>query len=56
MSDGGAEHLLVRGASTAVVTEVGGGLRALEHRGRPLIRPYAAGEVRPRHRGSLLAP
>ena len=56
MSAGGAEHLLEHGASTAVVTEVGGGLRALEHRGRPLVRPYRPGEVRPRFRGSLLAP
>jgi len=56
MSTGGAEHALAWGESTAVVTEVGGGLRALEHRGRPLLRPYVAGEVRPRYRGSLLAP
>ena len=56
MSAGGAEHLLEHGPSTAVVTEVGGGLRALEHRGRPLVRPYRPGEVRPRFRGSLLAP
>ena len=56
MSAGGAEHLLEHGPSTAVVTEVGGGLRALEHRGRPLVRPYLRGEVRPRFRGSLLAP
>jgi len=56
MSAGGAEHLLVLGDLTAVVTEVGGGLRLLEHAGRPLVRPYAAGEVRPRFRGALLAP
>lgn len=56
MSIGGAEHRLTWGGSTAVVTEVGGGLRALEHEGRPLVRPYGAGELRPRYRGALLAP
>ena len=56
MSAGGDEHLLVAGDLTAVVTEVGGGLRSLEHRGRPLVLPYGAGEVRPRFRGSLVAP
>ena len=53
---GGDEHRLVAGELTAVVTEVGGGLRSLDHRGRPLVLSYAAGEVRPRFRGSLLAP
>ncbi len=56
MSTGGDAHLLAVGDLTAVVTEVGGGLRSLEHRGRPLVRPYAADEVRPRYRGALLAP
>lgn len=56
MSAGGAEHLLERGQLTAVVTEVGGGLRSLEHRGRALVRAYSPDEVRPRYRGALLAP
>lgn len=56
MSAGGADHMVRSGDYTAAVTEVGGGLRMLEHRGRPLVRPYAAGDVRPRYRGSLLAP
>ncbi len=56
MSRGGEEHRLTHGGYVAVVTEVGGGLRLLTHDGRDLVRPYAADEVRPRFRGSLLAP
>jgi aldose 1-epimerase len=56
MSRGGTEHLIRHGDYSAVVTEVGGGLRLLRHRERDLVRPYGADEVRPRFRGSLLAP
>jgi aldose 1-epimerase len=56
VSRGGEEHLLSHGGYTAVVTAVGGGLRLLSHEGRDLVRPYEPGEVRPRFRGSLLAP
>lgn len=56
MSRGGAEHAIRHGELTAVVTEVGGGLRLLRHGERDLVRPYGAAEVRPRYRGSLLAP
>ena len=56
MSLGGEEYLLTRGEYTAVVTEVGGGLRVLRHGDRDLVRSYAADEVRPRSRGALLAP
>jgi aldose 1-epimerase len=56
MSRGGAEYPLRHGDYTAVVTEVGGGLRALTHGGRDLILSYGADEVRPRSFGALLAP
>ncbi|WKN46744.1 aldose 1-epimerase family protein [Nocardioides sp. Arc9.136] len=56
MSRGGAEHELTHGGLVAVVTEVGGGVRLLQHDGRDLVRPYAADEVRPRFRGSVLLP
>jgi len=56
MSRGGAEYSLRHGDYTAVVTEVGGGLRSLTHRGRDLVLSYGADEVRPRYFGALLAP
>jgi aldose 1-epimerase len=56
MSRGGAEHTLRHGDLEAVATEVGGGLRLLRSGDRDLVRPYAAGEVRPRFRGAILAP
>ncbi len=56
MSRGGEEHRLTHDRYVAVVTEVGGGLRSLTHAGRDLVLSYAADEVRPRYRGSLLAP
>jgi aldose 1-epimerase len=56
MSRGGAEYALRHGDYTAVVTEVGGGLRSLTHGGRDLVLSYAADEIRPRYFGALLAP
>lgn len=56
MSLGGDELQLRHGDLTAVVTEVGGGLRLLRHRDRDLVLPYRRDEVRPRYRGALLAP
>ena len=56
MSRGGQELELRHGPYTAVVTEVGGGLRSLRHGGRDLLLGYGAEEVRPRYRGALLAP
>jgi aldose 1-epimerase len=56
MSLGGDEHLLTHGPYRAVVTEVGGGLRLLQHAGRDLVMSYPAGALRPRFAGSLLAP
>jgi aldose 1-epimerase len=56
MSIGGREHELRDGSYSAVVTEVGGGLRTLRHGSVDLVRPYGAEEVRPRYSGVLLAP
>jgi aldose 1-epimerase len=56
VSRGGDEHAIRHGDLTAVVTQVGGGLRVLRHGEHDLVRPYAADEVRPRYRGALLAP
>jgi aldose 1-epimerase len=56
MSAGGREHELRAGPYHAVVTEIGGGLRVLEHDDRQLVRPYATGRVRPRYTGNVLAP
>jgi aldose 1-epimerase len=56
MSAGGREHELSAGSYRAVVTEVGGGLRVLEHDDRSLVRSYPAGTVRPRYTGNVLAP
>jgi aldose 1-epimerase len=56
MSLGGDELQLRHGDLTAVVTEVGGGLRLLRHRDRDLVLPYRRDEVRPRYRGAVLAP
>ena len=56
MSLGGAEHLLAHGPYRAVVTEVGAGLRLLQHAGRDLVLSYPAGTIRPRFAGALLAP
>jgi aldose 1-epimerase len=56
MSRGGREVELRDGDWSAVVTEVGGGLRLLRRGSVDLVRPYGAGEVRPRYAGVLLAP
>lgn len=56
MSAGGPEYVLRHGAYDAVVTSVGGGLRVLRYAGRDLVRPYPAGQVRPRYAGAVLAP
>lgn len=56
MSLGGEEYLLRHGEYTAVVTQVGAGLRLLRHGERDLVLGYRADEVRPRYRGALLVP
>ena len=56
MSRGGEEFRIAHGDYSAVITEVGGGLRRFRHGDRDLVLGYGAGEVRPRFRGSLLVP
>jgi aldose 1-epimerase len=56
VSTGGWELALRDGAYTAVVTEIGGGLRVLQHGGQDLVRQYQADQVRPRYTGVVLAP
>lgn len=56
MSLGGDEYHLRHGDYTAVVTEIGGGLRELRYGDRDLVRSYHPEEVRPRYRGAILVP
>jgi aldose 1-epimerase len=56
MSRGGDEYRIAHGDYEAVITQVGAGIRLVQYRGRDLALGYAAGEVRPRYRGALLAP
>jgi aldose 1-epimerase len=52
----GAQYEISAGEYTAVVTELGAGLRELRHRGRPLLAGYQADELPPAAAGQLLAP
>lgn len=56
MSLGGGEYRIASDDYTVVISQVGAGVRLLQHRGRDLVLGYAAAEVRPRYRGALLAP
>ncbi len=52
----GVQHALRAGDYEAVIASVGATLRSLTHKGRDLVVPFAADEVRPSHRGATLAP
>lgn len=52
----GAQYEIEAGGYRATVTELGGGVRALSHDGRPLIIGYDADELPPHGAGQLLAP
>jgi aldose 1-epimerase len=52
----GSQHALRAGDYEAVIASVGASLRSLTYRGRDLIVPFAADEVRPNYRGATLAP
>lgn len=52
----GTQHALRAGDYEAVIASVGATLRSLTHRGRDLVVPFDADEVRPAHRGATLAP
>ncbi|GAB2844453.1 aldose 1-epimerase family protein [Microbacterium insulae] len=52
----GTQHALRAGDYEAVVASVGATLRSLTFRGRDLVVPFDADEVRPSYRGATLAP
>lgn len=52
----GAQFTLRAGHYIAEVADVGASLRSLRHRGRDLIVPFDADELRPAMRGAILAP
>jgi aldose 1-epimerase len=52
----GAQYTIEAGAYRATVTELGAGLRELEHDGKPLIVSHDADELPPHGAGQLLAP
>jgi aldose 1-epimerase len=52
----GTQHEISAGDYSAVVTELGAGLRELRHRGRPLLAGYDAGHLPPAAAGQLLLP
>jgi aldose 1-epimerase len=56
VSAGGEDYALFFGDYSAVITQVGGGVRLLRYGARDLVLSYGAEEVRPRYRGALLAP
>lgn len=52
----GTQYAIEAGSYLATVTELGAGLRALEHDGTPLVTSYDADELPPHGAGQLLAP
>lgn len=52
----GEQFRLAAGAYEATITEVGGGLRELSHRGEPLVLSYGPDEPAPAAFGQLLIP
>lgn len=52
----GAQYEIEAGDYRATVTELGAGLRALEHGGTPLVTSYEADQLPPHGTGQLLAP
>lgn len=52
----GTQFDLAFGDYTATIASVGASLRTLQHRGRDLVVPFDADEVRPFYRGATLAP
>lgn len=52
----GRQAVIANGAATAVVTEVGAGLRAFEIRGEPVLLGYGEDEMASGGKGQVLAP
>lgn len=56
MQPTGEQYEIASGDYRAIVTQVGGGLRALTYGGRDLVATYGADELTPLGRGALLVP
>jgi aldose 1-epimerase len=56
MTLSGTQFDLAFGEYTATIASVGATLRTLRHRGRDVVVPFEADEVRPAYRGATLAP
>lgn len=52
----GTQHALRAGDYEAVIASIGATVRSLAYRGRDLVVPFGADEVRPSYRGATLAP
>lgn len=52
----GAQYEIAAGDYAAVVTELGAGLRGLQHRGKPLLAGYEVSQLPPGAAGQLLLP
>lgn len=52
----GTQYDIRHGEYTASIASIGASLRELRHRGRHLVVPFGADEVRPNFRGATLAP
>ncbi len=52
----GTQHALRAGDYEAVIASIGATVRSLTYRGRDLVVPFDADEVRPSYRGATLAP
>jgi aldose 1-epimerase len=52
----GTQHALRAGDYEAVIASIGATVRSLTHRGRDLVVPFDADDVRPSFRGATLAP
>jgi len=52
----GTQYELRHGDYTATIASIGASIRELKHRGRDLVVPFGADEIRPAYRGASLAP
>ena len=52
----GTQHVLRSGDYAATIASIGATVRTLSHRGRDLVVPFDADQVRPSYRGATLAP
>ena len=52
----GTQHEIEAGDYRAIITELGAGLRELEHSGTPLVTSYDPDQLPPHGAGQLLSP